>query len=74
MDMPVVVRAANLAGVGLELPEWLHWQVRLVLGPLPCLFVELTAAHPATQKEAAGCSGLPWSLKNGMHPLLPGQD
>ena len=47
------------------MPVEAHWA---------CLFVELTAAHPATQKEAAGCSGLPWSLKNGMPPLLPGQD
>ena len=51
-------------GDGFFMPGETHWA---------CLFVELAVAHPATQKGVAGCSGLPWSLKNGLHPLLSGQ-
>ena len=52
--MPVVVRAANLAGFGLELPEWLYYQVKIALGTLGMPFLELTAAHPATPKKGRG--------------------
>ena len=52
-------------GDGFSMPVEAHWA---------CLFWSSQPRTPPPQRKAAGCSGLPWSLKNGMPPLLPGQD
>ena len=68
--MPGVVRAASLES------RWGRtWAPRVVAlagearsGPIAMPFCGAHSRASRHQKEAAGCSGLPWSLKSGMRP------